>query len=75
MVVTTETLTPNSQGARASPLPMHSTFGGVEGIELPAALALLLRTDLGSARERPFERCLVLCLACDLAADIADQAT
>ena len=28
-------------------------LGGMEGIEFPAALALLLRADLGGASERP----------------------
>jgi hypothetical protein len=48
-------------------------FGSVEGIELPAALALLLSADLAGARQRGCECGLKLCLACDLAADVADQ--
>ena len=46
----------------------------MEGIQLPAALALLLRADLGGARERPFECLLQGRLAGDLAADVADDA-
>jgi hypothetical protein len=46
----------------------------VEGIELPSALALLLRANLLGARERPFERGLQLGLVGDLAADVADEA-
>ena len=48
-------------------------LGGVEGIELPSALALLLRSDLRSTRERRIEHRLELGLASDLAADVADQ--
>ena len=54
------------------PLPMYSNLWGVEGIELPAALALLLGADLDGACERSFERRLEG-EACDLAADVADQ--
>ena len=46
----------------------------MEGIELPSALALLLRANLLGARERPFERGLQLGLVGDLAADVADEA-
>jgi hypothetical protein len=46
----------------------------MEGIELPSALALLLGADLGGARKRLLERSLELRLACDLAADVADEA-
>ena len=49
-------------------------LGGMEGIQLPAALALLLRADLESARKRPFECPLQGWLAGDLAADVADDA-
>ena len=45
----------------------------MERIQLPAALALLLGTDLAGARERGFERCRDVLLATDLAADVADQ--
>ena len=48
---------------------------GVEGIELPAALALALRADLGGPRERALEGRLDGLVALDLAADIADQPT
>ena len=49
-------------------------LGGVEGIELPAALALLLRADLAGAGERP-SKCLLQCrLADDFAAYVADDA-
>src|SRR5208283_1901668 len=47
---------------------------GMEGIQLPAALALLLRTDLAGACERPSECLLQDRLAGDLAADVADDA-
>src|ERR1035438_5232255 len=46
----------------------------MEGIQLPAALALLLGTDLIGARKRPLEYPLQGRLACDLAADVADDA-
>jgi hypothetical protein len=49
-------------------------LGSVEGIELPATLALLLRTDLAGAGKRPLERFLQGRLAGDLAADVADDA-
>jgi hypothetical protein len=45
----------------------------VEGIQLPAALALLLRTDLVGARERPFKQRLEVGVAGDLTADVADD--
>ena len=48
---------------------------GVEGIELPAALALALRADLGGPRERALEGRLDGLVAGDLAADVADQPT
>src|SRR5512133_582629 len=50
-------------------------LGSVEGIQLPAALALLLRPDLVGARERPFKQPLEVSLACDLPADVADDPT
>jgi hypothetical protein len=45
----------------------------MEGIELPAALALLLASDLGGARQRQGERRLDVLMAGDLAADVTDQ--
>ena len=45
----------------------------MEGIQLSAALALLLRADLTGAREWCFERGLDVLLAGDLAANVADQ--
>jgi hypothetical protein len=45
----------------------------VEGIELPATLALLLRSDLGRARGRPFEDRREFWPFGDLAADVADD--
>src|SRR5262249_61456556 len=48
-------------------------LGSVEGIQLPAALALLLGTDLVGARERPFKQRLEVGLAGDLTADVADD--
>lgn len=44
---------------------------GVEGIKLPAALALLLRADLRSPAKREGERLLERGLAFDLAGDVA----
>ena len=49
-------------------------LGSMEGIQLPAALALLLRADLAGACERPLEYLLQGRLAGDLAADVADDA-
>ena len=46
----------------------------MEGIELVSALALLLGADLGCARKRQVEGGLNLWPACDLAADVADEA-
>ena len=46
----------------------------MEGIEFPAALTLLLRADLGGARQWPSEDLLQDRLASDLAADVADDA-
>ena len=45
----------------------------MEGIELPAALALLLRADLRGAAEGSANACLEGRLSCDLAADVADH--
>ena len=45
----------------------------VEGIQLPAALALLLRADLIGTREWPGEYRLEFCVACDLAPDVANE--
>src|SRR5438132_2208535 len=45
----------------------------VEGIQLPAALALLLRTDLVGAREWPGECRLEVRMARDLAPDVANE--
>src|SRR5579859_4881686 len=57
-------------------LALAYTFdlGSMEGIQLPAALALLLRTDLAGTRERPLECLLQGRLAGDLAANVADNA-
>jgi hypothetical protein len=73
LVVTIEALTPNSYGARALPFADALDLGGVEGIELPAALALLLGADLARPRKRLRERRFQRRLAADLAADVADQ--
>jgi hypothetical protein len=43
----------------------------VEGIQLPAALALLLGADLVGAHKRPFKQRLEVGLAGDLTADVA----
>ena len=48
-------------------------LGGVEGIELPSALALLLRSDLRSTRERRFEDRREFGPSGNLAADVADD--
>jgi len=45
----------------------------VEGIQLPAALALLLRADLIGPREWPTECRLEVRVARDLAPDVADE--
>jgi hypothetical protein len=45
----------------------------MEGIELPATLALLLASDLTSARQREGERRFNVLMAFDFAADVADQ--
>lgn len=55
------------------PLPMHSTLRGMEGIELPAPLALLLRADLAGPAKWEGERLLECGLTFDLAADVADD--
>jgi hypothetical protein len=49
-------------------------LGSVEGVKLKAALALLLGADLIGACERLFEHGLDVGPACDLAADVADDA-
>lgn len=49
-------------------------LGRMEGIQLPAALALLLGSDLGGARQRQGKRRLDVRVAFDLAADVTDQA-
>src|SRR5262249_62035984 len=49
-------------------------LGGMERIELPAALAAVLGADLVGPREREGERLLEFVMACDLAADVADDA-
>src|SRR5262245_3539135 len=46
---------------------------GMEGIKLPAALALLLRADLRGSAKRECERLLQCWLALDLAADVSDD--
>ena len=48
-------------------------LGSVEGIELPAALALLLRADLIGAREWPLEYGLKISLAAGVAANVTDN--
>lgn len=45
----------------------------MEGIQLPAALALLLRADLRGPAQRECERLLKRILTFDLAADVADD--
>ena len=48
-------------------------LGDMEGIELPAAVTLLLRADLGGARQRACECRFNILLACDLTVDVADD--
>jgi hypothetical protein len=48
-------------------------LGGMEGIELPAALALLLRANLVGARQRPSARRLEIGVAHDLAGAVAHE--
>jgi len=62
--------------ARRAGLALADAFdlGGMEGIPLPAALALLLRADLMGACQRPREDLFQRRLAGDLAADVADDA-
>jgi hypothetical protein len=48
-------------------------LGNMEGIQLPAALALLLGADLVGLRQRPFEHGLEVGSTCDLAPDVADE--
>ena len=48
-------------------------LGSMEGIELPAALALPLGPDLTGARQREGKRRLDVLMAGDLAADVTDQ--
>src|SRR5476651_2876283 len=48
---------------------MHSTCGAW----IPAPLTLALRADLGGPRERALESRFDGLVACDLAADVADQ--
>lgn len=71
MLVTMEALTLVRRGCFALADALH--LRGVEGIKLPAALALLLRADLRSPAEREGERVLEHGLTFDLAADIADD--
>jgi hypothetical protein len=47
---------------------------GMERIKLPAALALLLRADLGGSAQREGERLLQCRVVLDPAADVADDA-
>ena len=53
----------------------HSVRSGMEGIQLPAALALLLRADLAGARERGFERGLDVLPAVERESDADSQPT
>src|ERR1700710_2057511 len=48
-------------------------LGGMEGIQLPAALSLLLRADLSGPAQRECKHLLQSWLALDLAADVADD--
>src|ERR1700736_3241839 len=48
-------------------------LGGMEGIQLPAALALLLGSDLGGAHQREGKRRLDVRAAFDLAAAVTDR--
>ena len=48
-------------------------LGGMEGIQLPAALALLLRADLSGPAQGECKHLLQSWLTLDLAADVADD--
>src|SRR3979409_166168 len=56
-------------------LALADAFGlrGMEGIQLPTTLALLLGPDLTGARQRESNRCLEILMAFDLPADVTDQ--
>src|SRR5215207_3062727 len=59
---------------RASLVPADALhLWGVEGIQLPATLTLLLRADLVGARQRPGKCRLERRVACDPAPDVADD--
>ncbi len=60
-------------GRRGLALADAFDLGRVEGIKLPAALALLLRADLIGAKKRPFEHRLDVGVASDLATNVADD--
>src|SRR6266568_8738515 len=77
-LVTTTTTTLINRGRvtgqrHREPFAIH--VADTEGIQLPATLALLLRADLIGPCERPLEPRRDVRLACDLAADVADDAT
>ena len=48
-------------------------LGGMEGIQLPATLALLVGADLEGARQREGKRRFNVLMAGNLAADVTDQ--
>jgi len=75
LVVAIETLDAELVGRAGLAFANALDLRGVEGIELPAALALPLRADLGGSREWALEGRFDRFLACDLAPDIADQPT
>lgn len=73
LVVTIETLTPNSWVAPALP-SLADALGSGEGVKLPATLALLHGPILGSAHQRERKRRLDAGVAFNLvAADVTDQ--
>src|SRR6516162_5790275 len=72
--VATDTLQPNSYGALALPLPMHSTSGALPRIDLAAALAVILETYSHRQGEQVGKALLERLVAGDLAPNVADHA-
>src|ERR1700720_1641887 len=70
--VAIDTLQPNSYGARAFPLPMHSTSGACSA-NFGAALPVILEGYPMSRSEEGGEAHLECLVAVDLAADVADH--
>jgi hypothetical protein len=71
--VASETLTPNSYGRWALPLPMHSTSGACSEIDLASALMLALLAHPAGEHQRMGKGALQFSLALDLAHDVAND--